>query len=269
MNSHLLLLLVAELFSIVVGLLAFRKNSISTSGLIALLSISSLFILLDELAFLWILFLMFATSSLLSKIQNASKKAIENRVHKNGPRDWIQAICNLGPASLLGIIYYFFPDDLILAGFTGSVAAANGDSWASELGTLSKTEPVLITNFKKVPKGISGGITTAGTLGGLTGVSFITLISFIFFHLFQIFPENQYMLLLSILSGGIAGFLFDSLLGGLWQVLFSSPEGFLSENPYRGKRIKGFHWINNDMVNLLTTLFSALISMVLFYYLNR
>lgn len=41
--------------------------------------------------------------------------------------------------------------------FTGSFAAACGDTWSSELGSvMSNKQPVLITNFKTVPKGNYG-----------------------------------------------------------------------------------------------------------------
>lgn len=67
-------------------------------------------------------------------------------------------------------------------GVLGAVACCNGDTWASELGSvIAKGDPFLITTFQKVPKVRKGFIheisTTAtfqGTNGGVTVVGLIS-----------------------------------------------------------------------------------------------
>ena len=53
-----------------------------------------------------------------------------------------------------------------------------GDTLASELGILSKSPPLLITTFKRVPPGTNGAMSVLGTVvsilgGGLIGLTFV------------------------------------------------------------------------------------------------
>jgi uncharacterized protein (TIGR00297 family) len=153
-----------------------------------------------------LLFAFFVTSSLLS-----------TRITRRNAR---QVIANGGVAALAA-----------LAGswpwFAGALAAANADSWATEIGSHARALPRLITTARPVPAGTDGGMTLLGTAGGVAGAALISALSYVF----------GYRSAWAVLAGGVLGMLLDSLLGATLQ----------------GK----IRWVDNDAVNLAATLTGA------------
>lgn len=56
------------------------------------------------------------------------------------------------------------------------LACCLGDTLASELGILSKSPPLLITTFRRVPPGTNGAMSVLGTTVSILGGGFIGLI---------------------------------------------------------------------------------------------
>lgn len=124
------------------------------------------------------LLVFFVTSSKATKFRSKLKEKIENEFKEGGQRNCIQVLCNGGVAGFFAILYIIergigneipinFNTDYNASWFAmallASFACANGDTWASELApVLAQTDPVLITTFKRVPKGTNGGITLVG-----------------------------------------------------------------------------------------------------------
>jgi len=111
--------------------------------------------------------------------------------------------------------------------FAGALAAANADTWATEIGSHSRTPPRLVMSGRRVPAGTDGGITVLGTAGGIAGAGLVAGLSYFLGHRSGV----------AIAVAGIVGMLVDSLLGATVQ----------------GK----VRWMDNDAVNLAATLTGA------------
>lgn len=66
---------------------------------------------------------------------------------------------------------YAWGGDILVVGIVANYAAVAADTFSSELGILSKSQPRLITswNLRKVPPGTNGGVTWHGLLSGVLG----------------------------------------------------------------------------------------------------
>ena len=142
-------------------------------------------------------------------------------------------------------------------------ATANADTWATELGILSTTEPRLITTKQRVSPGTSGGITGLGTTAAAGGALSLGLV----FQLLQrhVSPVATFTALVS----GLVGSLYDSLLGATIQATYycstcdKETEQHVHSCGTRTRLLRGLSWMNNDVVNFLATLVGGLVAMTL------
>src|SRR6266540_3559502 len=81
-----------------------------------------------------------------------------------GRRNARQVLANGGVAAVAALLGAW-------PAFAGALAAAAGDTWATEIGAFSSSPPRLITNGAPVPRGANGGITLLGTAGGVLGAA--------------------------------------------------------------------------------------------------
>ena len=186
-----------------------------------------------------------------------------DRIGKKGSeRDMMQVAANGLPAALMLILSRIspFPITAIVA-FAAAIAEAEADTMASEIGMLSHKDPVSIITFTKVPKGLSGGVTVLGTASAALS-SF--LIAFLFMGTFGCLWKDFFI----IAASGTLGALFDSFLGATLQVHYRDRTGALTEKEKDedgndNTRVRGIRWIDNDMVNLLSGLFSSSVAFAL------
>lgn len=203
----------------------------------------------------------FILSSLLSKAGKTRKEKFKNTFEKSGVRDYAQVIANGGLAGLFIFLFILNPRDLYYQLYLVSLAAANADTWATEIGVLFKTTPRMITTLKKVEPGVSGAISFYGTSASLFASLIIALSG-------ALFSFNLKNILLITLSGFL-GSIVDSYLGASIQGQYQCTQcaSYTEKKTHcqmRTKKIKGFHWLNNDLVNIFSALFA-----ILFFILAR
>lgn len=182
--------------------------------------------------------------SLLSKL-NEKKPASE-------ARNALQVLANGGPAMLVALLH--LPVDIFVLTF----AIAMSDTVSSEVGKYFRQRTVDIITFKPITSGLSGGISWAGTLGGLLGSLLVALIGALL-----MFGRWGWELTVSVAVWGFVGMLVDSILGSLLQAQYRNDAGDITETGPRNQLIKGWHWCNNDVVNVLGIAVTVLLYMVL------
>lgn len=207
---------------------------------------------------LFLLGVFFATSSMWSKYKSTSKIAMDEKLAKGTTRDWRQVMANGGAAALFSLACLFHPDRLWAIGFVVSLASANSDTWASEIGSLSRKNPIYIRTFKRIERGTSGAVSLLGTMAALAGSLLIAFISVWLFH-FSVYISLIIFLL------GYFGNVIDTVIGAFYQQSFvCSHCGLETEKrAHCGQptiRIKGFSFVDNDMVNFLSGLIAAILA---------
>ncbi len=196
------------IITLIVGglnIIAWKKELLDLKGSIASFIIG--WVSLYSGLMYFIAFLMFMTiGSIASKFRTKTKK--EEGV--------IQVTRGLGNVLGNGLIPFLFilieiytQKHVYLAGFFGSIATANADTLASEIGMLSNKKPRLITNLKKVEPGTNGAITILGELSALGGAIIISIIPLFFLS------NLAFIVALSSLLAGFIGSNFDSVIGAV------------------------------------------------------
>lgn len=120
---------------------------------------------------------------------------------------------------------YPWGGDLLVVGIIANYAAVAADTFSSELGILSKSQPRLITSptLRKVPPGTNGGVTLTGTLAGLLGSTTLVASSMLFLPMCGEGESGSWSwqqraaFFVGLSLWGALGSLLDSILGGLLQ----------------------------------------------------
>ena len=178
----------------------------------------------------------------------------------SGPgRTWRQVVANGGVAAVGALLIAHSPN-LGWAVLTGAIAAALADTWGTEIGARARRPPRLIISGRPVPPGTSGGITLLGTVAGILGAGLLGCLAAI-----MGIPAAS---ALAGTVGGVAGTLGDSILGATVQGMYrcdacgEDTERSVHRCGSTSRLVRGYQWIDNDVVNLLATAIGAAVAVV-------
>lgn len=269
MNIQNLLLGVA--LSLIITTVAYLKKSLSLNGLIAAVIFGTTLFVTGSWQFYILLLGFFISSSILSKLLKNRHIEIGKITAKGSRRDASQVIANGGVPMIFAIFFYYTQNPMLYFAFATSLAAANSDTWASEIGPLSRKMPRLLLHRTPIAKGISGGVTALGFLASLAGSIFIAMLTVLGLILMPGQAINVIVIFVIVSIGGFAGSVFDSILGELFQAKYITEDGLkITEKRYEGavenKLIHGRHFFNNNLVNFISIALASLLSVIVLYY---
>ena len=220
--------------SMAVAVIAHALRLLTRNGIMAAVTVGTLVFGFGGWRHAGLLVVFFVTSSALTRWQAARKFNLDQARGRTG----LQVLANGAVAATLSVWGAIRPAPWIAAAFAGAIAASTADTWATEIGWLSKTPPRLITarllrTRAEVQPGTSGGVTWLGTIGACIG---------------------------AVVIAGSGAVWLHTAFGRVWLVGFVG----MTVDSILGATVEGrWRWMTNDTVNLIATAVGAALAALL------
>ena len=268
----LVLLAIGAPVNCVAAVASFWRRSLDAGGAAAGAALGTV-IFAAAGPFLWLLMAVFVvSSSALTRFHSSQNEWLASIQEKGGRRDKMQVMANGGIGLVMAVLLRVTREPAFAVALAAAFASATADTWASEIGVLSRRQPVSPVTFRPIPRGVSGGVTLLGLGAALLGAVFIGLI-FALENAREARGLGSFAVLLLITAGsGVLGSLFDSILGTTLQAQYTTvargENGVRTEHRttdgLRNTLVQGVAFVTNDVVNLLSTAFAAACGALLF-----
>lgn len=242
----------------VVSILAVRFKALSTSGAVAATLVGTVAVGAGW-DFAAVLLAFFVSATIVSRYRSGLKdERLASIVAKGNSRDAFQVFANGIVFTGCALWMILSPHELPIFAAVGALAGACADTWATEIGSLSRKTPRSILSGRPVATGTSGGITLLGAVAAAAGAASVALTAIAVGMPSQLFT--------ACLVGGVTGAAVDSVLGASLQSRRWCP----SCKQYTEREIhtcgtattaaSGLAWLDNDAVNFACTIAAALTS---------
>ncbi|MFH0713798.1 MAG: DUF92 domain-containing protein [Candidatus Micrarchaeota archaeon] len=277
--------LIGIIFLLLFAIFAFKRDALTEEGTLTAITIGLLVFLfplgpISGRIWFALVALFFLASFFVTKYCSRAKVTVNKEFAKGATRDLMQVFANGAGAAILAVIYYFYPHDVVFLAFAVVLATVNADTWATELGILSRSKPVLITNFKTVRRGVSGAVSIYGLLAAFIGSLLIALGAVLFIYFDSVYfgsifrvPGGVYLFVAVVSVFGVLGSLVDSILGAVVQIMYyckkcrKETERTVHRCGRHTVYYKGIKFFDNDVVNLISSLVTGLLAALVYFML--
>jgi uncharacterized protein (TIGR00297 family) len=273
-------ILLGLVLSALIGGLGYWRKALTAGGVAGAILVGTLIFGFGGWIWGLLLITFFVSSSWLSHHRRADKEAVAEKFAKGSRRDLGQTLANGGLGAVLAVTFASYPDPLLFTAYIGVMSTVNADTWATELGILSRVLPRLVTTGEEVPPGTSGGVTRLGIWASVAGALLVGAVATALVQARSLLNGNDWSLqaisytLLAVV-GGVAGSLFDSLLGATLQGIYycencaKETESLVHRCGQPARHLRGWTWLNNDVVNLIASLVGGSVAASLAWVLWR
>ena len=200
-------------------------------------------------------------SVIVDKIKKKFKRSTDEISKRGEHRDEIQVIANGLIPMFMALAFLVSGERIFILAYTAALAECFADTCASGFGMLSDSafDPF---RMKRVPVGLSGGMSLLGTLASFIAAAAFPLISLGFGVL------NLGECLIAAL-GAVIGTVTDSMLGSVMQVKYKCTVcGITTEKEAHcgaeTERVSGFRFVSNDVVNVASAAFAVVVSALIY-----
>ncbi|WP_438448385.1 DUF92 domain-containing protein [Gorillibacterium sp. sgz5001074] len=260
--------------SMLIAGIAYWRGSLTWTGAAAAVAVGTSLYAAGSPVWFILMIGFFVTSTGLTKWKQHRKREAEAVYQKSGRRDAGQVIANGGIGTVLCLIQAASPQAIWpLAAYLGVMATVTADTWATEVGGLSRSLPRSILTWRTVPKGTSGGVSGLGWGAAACGGLFIGTLAVSLATWDETVDSitsgsPMWLLPIIVMAGGWLGANADSYLGATLQAVYRCPH---CSREVESKvhcqsatlRIRGFERMDNDAVNIISSLAGGTVSAIL------
>lgn len=158
-----------------------------------------------------LIFSFFVGGTLASMFRHREKESLGVAQEKGGKRSYPHALANAAAPAMCGLVAWLSPDhhSVMLAAMAGSFAAALGDTFSSEVGTIYGRRFVNILTLQPAERGQDGAVSYEGSFAGMGGSLLIAAV----YGIGTDWEGNVGL----VFVAGLIGNLADSVLGASLQ----------------------------------------------------